>query len=129
MEMIPPGSTALAPGELRRRCDPAQLAFATTAELEPLDVAPGQARAAQAIDFGVGMRREGYNLFAMGPEGAGRHSLVRRRLRSWPPEFGNSCATESVPLEEGAQAVADLEVAFVHFESVHGVLTEVVSSG
>jgi lon-related putative ATP-dependent protease len=82
MEMIPPAPAlaGLAPGELRRRCDPAQLAFATTAELDPLDGAPGQARAAQALEFGVGMRREGYNLFAMGPEGYGRHSMVRQRL-------------------------------------------------
>lgn len=82
MDMIPPGSTALAPSLLRRRCDPGRLPFATTAELEPLEDAPGQGRAAQAIDFGVGIRREGYNLFAMGPEGAGRHSLVRRRLEA-----------------------------------------------
>ncbi|MGE3572015.1 MAG: Lon protease family protein, partial [Burkholderiales bacterium] len=65
---------------LRRRCDPARLAFATTDELEPLPGAPGQARAEAALGFGVGMRREGYHLFAMGPEGYGRHSLVRARL-------------------------------------------------
>ena len=75
MEMAP-----LAPQALRRRCDPARLAFATTAELEVLGTAPGQARALDAIEFGVGMRREGYNLFAMGPEGAGRHTAVRSRL-------------------------------------------------
>jgi lon-related putative ATP-dependent protease len=80
MEMIPPGPRALAPDLLRRACDPAQLGFQTTAELTPLDGAPGQGRAAQAIEFGVGMRHEGYNLFAMGPEGSGRRSLVRRRL-------------------------------------------------
>jgi lon-related putative ATP-dependent protease len=91
MEMIPPAPAlaGLAPSELRRRCDPAQLGFATTEELEPLDGAPGQARAAQALEFGVGMRREGYNLFAMGPEGYGRHSMVRRHLeehaRNMPP--------------------------------------------
>ncbi len=82
MEMIPPGTAlaGLAPGELRRRCDALQLGFATTAELDPLDGTPGQARAAQALEFGVGMRREGYNLFAMGPEGYGRHSMVRQHL-------------------------------------------------
>jgi lon-related putative ATP-dependent protease len=80
MDMITPGSLALAPALLRRRCDAAGLGFASTAELEPLEAAPGQARATQALEFGVGMRREGYNLFAMGPEGSGRHSLVRRYL-------------------------------------------------
>jgi len=84
-------SATLSPGQLRRRCDPSRLGFATTAELQPLEGAPGQARAEGALDFGVGMRREGYHLFAMGPEGYGRHSLVRARLqaeagRREPPE-------------------------------------------
>jgi len=65
---------------LRRRCDPAALGFATTAELEGLAAVPGQARAEGALAFGLAMRREGYHLFVMGPEGYGRHSLVRTRL-------------------------------------------------
>jgi lon-related putative ATP-dependent protease len=67
---------------LRRRCDPERLGFATTAELEPGRETLGQARALEAIELGVGMRREGYNLFAMGPEGLGRHTLVRGRLEA-----------------------------------------------
>jgi lon-related putative ATP-dependent protease len=73
---------ALAPEELRRACDASQLGFRTTADLQPVDGPPGQARALQAIEFGVGMAREGYNLFAMGPEGYGRHTLVRRHLEA-----------------------------------------------
>ncbi|MDH3318300.1 MAG: AAA family ATPase [Betaproteobacteria bacterium] len=65
---------------LRRRCDPQRLGFATTAALQGLERAPGQARAESSLAFGIGMRREGYHLFAMGPEGYGRHSLVRARL-------------------------------------------------
>ena len=71
-------SASLPADSLRRRCDPAQFEFATTAELEGLETALGQSRAQGAIEFGVGMRREGYNLFAMGPEGIGRRTLVRR---------------------------------------------------
>ena len=84
MDMAPPASARhlLLPAQLRRRCDAAQLGFVTTAELEPLEAAPGQARATAAIEFGIGMRREGYNVFAMGPEGIGRHSLVRRHLEA-----------------------------------------------
>jgi lon-related putative ATP-dependent protease len=83
MDAAPPAPLrALSPAELRRRCDPARLAFATTAELEGLEGAPGQARAVQALEFGVGMQREGYNLFAMGPEGYGRHTLVLQRLEA-----------------------------------------------
>ena len=67
---------------LRRRCDPERLPFATTAELEAAHETLGQRRALDAIELGIGMRREGYNLFAMGPEGLGRHTLVRSRLEA-----------------------------------------------
>jgi predicted ATP-dependent protease len=67
---------------LRRRCDPERLPFATTAELEAGPETLGQGRALEAIELGIGMRREGYNLFAMGPEGLGRHTLVRNRLET-----------------------------------------------
>jgi len=50
--------------------------------VQGLEDTPGQARAEDALAFGVGMRREGYHLFAMGPEGYGRHSLVRSRLEA-----------------------------------------------
>jgi len=82
MTALPVPAVALEPSQLRRSCDAARLQFKTTAELEPLEGAPGQARAAQALEFGVGMRREGYNLFAMGPEGYGRHSLVLQHLEA-----------------------------------------------
>jgi lon-related putative ATP-dependent protease len=72
----------LPPERLRRRCDPARFAFATTAELEGARETLGQRRALEAIELGLGMRREGYNLFAMGPEGLGRHTLVRERLEA-----------------------------------------------
>jgi predicted ATP-dependent protease len=67
---------------LRRRCDPERLPFATTAELEAVREPLGQGRALEAIELGIGMRCEGYNLFAMGPEGLGRHTLVRGRLEA-----------------------------------------------
>jgi len=88
-----PPPLPLPPGALRRRCDAAALGFASTAQLQPLESLPGQARAEAALAFGVGMRREGYHLFAMGPEGYGRHSLVRARLeaeaarREAPPDW------------------------------------------
>ena len=57
-----------------------QLPFDSTETLEPLEGFPGQERASEAICFGIGMRHEGYNLFAVGPPGSGRHSLVRTFL-------------------------------------------------
>ena len=83
MEMRSPlPAGALAPARLRRRCDPATFPFATTAELADVSVTVGQTRALGAIEFAVGMQSEGYNLFAMGPEGLGKHTLVRSRLEA-----------------------------------------------
>ena len=68
--------------ELGHRCDARQFAFATTDELEDLGVIPGQERAIEAIELAVGIEREGYNLFVMGPAGCGRHTLVRQRIQA-----------------------------------------------
>lgn len=76
---------ALAAAELRRSCDPAQLAFATSDELADFSEALGQVRAVEAIRFGIGMPRDGYNLFAMGPEGLGRRTIVRGFLEQAAP--------------------------------------------
>ena len=66
--------------ELRRSCDLAQLGFTTTAELPDSPLVLGQDRAVAAIQFGIGMRRGGYNVFALGPTGAGKLAIVRRFL-------------------------------------------------
>jgi predicted ATP-dependent protease len=71
---------ALKPAQLLRRCDPAALGFNTTDELEPLDGAIGQERAAAAIELAIGVQAEGYNLYVMGPPASGRHTLVRRAI-------------------------------------------------
>lgn len=72
----------LLPEELARRCEPAALGFDTTDALEPLGEPLGQARALEALRFGIGIRHEGYNLFAMGPEGAGKQTAVRAVLEA-----------------------------------------------
>ena len=70
----------LAPPQLRRRCDLSTAGFATTDDLQEPDGILAQARAVEAIRFGIGMRSDGYNLFAMGPDGHGRHTTVRNLL-------------------------------------------------
>ena len=72
----------LSPEQLRWTCDPASLGFETTAELEPVGDVVGQPRAVAALEFGVGMDRQGYNLFCFGPPGAGKHSIVRDHIVS-----------------------------------------------
>jgi lon-related putative ATP-dependent protease len=63
---------------LYRRCDPNQFDFETTAELEDLTKVIGQSRAVEAIQFGIGIEREGYNIFALGPTGTGKRSLINQ---------------------------------------------------
>lgn len=82
----PSASHALEPQALRRTCDPAGLAFGTTQDLEDFADVLGQSRAVEAIRFAVGMERDGYNLYAMGPEGIGRHTIVRRHLEQRAPQ-------------------------------------------
>lgn len=72
----------LDPSLLYRQCDPALLTFDTTAELEDLSEIVGQARAMEAIRFGVAVSHDGYNVFVLGPAGAGHYSLLRKELES-----------------------------------------------
>lgn len=72
----------LAPKLLCQHCDPGLFSFETTADLEDLADIIGQMRAVDAIQFGVGIRRDGYNIFVLGPSGSGRYSLVRKELES-----------------------------------------------
>ncbi len=70
-------------------CDPATLPFQTTAEMHPLEAVFGQERAVRSIEFALGMTGSGYNLYAAGPDGIGKSSIVetflRRRAAQLPP--------------------------------------------
>jgi lon-related putative ATP-dependent protease len=70
----------LAPAQLCAHCDPGQFAFQTTDELEDLAQVLGQARAIEALRFGIGIQRSGYNLFVLGAPGTGRYTVVRQFL-------------------------------------------------
>jgi lon-related putative ATP-dependent protease len=76
----------VAPDDLYRRCDPDGLGFETTAEVEPLDVTVGQDRALNAMQFGLEIRSDGYNLFVAGPPGTGRNSTLRATVRRMAAE-------------------------------------------
>ena len=56
----------LPPSALCRRCDPGSFAFATTADLADVPGIIGQERAEEAVRFAIGIRRYGYNLYALG---------------------------------------------------------------
>ncbi len=65
---------------LRRACDPRVFKFKTTAELEPLHGTVGQDRAVSAMDFGLSIEAEGFNVFVSGPPGTGRTTELRIQL-------------------------------------------------
>jgi lon-related putative ATP-dependent protease len=73
-------SQPLSPEQLCAPCDPGQFGFATTNELEDIEGIIGQARALDAVRFGVGMQSEGFNLYVLGPPGTGKHTAVQRYL-------------------------------------------------
>ncbi|MGZ5139981.1 MAG: AAA family ATPase [Burkholderiales bacterium] len=66
----------LDPAALCRRFDVTQLEFETTASVEEVPLLFGQARAVDAMRLAVGMEREGYNVFVMGPPGVGKRTLA-----------------------------------------------------
>ncbi len=84
-------ATSLSANSLFRRCDPERLGFETTEELEALDEPLGQDRAVEAIQFAIGIRHHGYNLFVIGPTGMGKHRFVRRFLDSQAKEEPVPC--------------------------------------
>ncbi|MDR3466853.1 MAG: ATP-binding protein [Xanthobacteraceae bacterium] len=91
---------------LYRRTDLSNIAFQTTAELEPIDGLVGQARALDAVRFGTQVDKAGFNLFVIGPAGAHMQDAVRAVLadqaetRSSPPDwvYVNNFAEPDRPL-------------------------------
>ena len=67
--------------KLRWTCDPGQFDFTTTADLPDLVDAVGQERALRSIEFGLGVRETGFNLYISGQTGTGRTSTIRNLLR------------------------------------------------
>lgn len=82
----------LSPQTLRPRCEPGQFAFNTTAELETLEEILGQERALDALNFGMSIEHEGYNLYVIGQPGVGKYSVVRRILEK-------QAASKSTPVD------------------------------
>lgn len=78
--MPAPEHAPLPDHDLRRRVDPSSLGFASTAELEPAVGLIGQERALKAIEFGVTMDSQDFNIFVLGPPASGKSTAVRSYL-------------------------------------------------
>ncbi|MGJ3253154.1 MAG: Lon protease family protein [Elainellaceae cyanobacterium] len=68
--------------QLYHRCRPELFEFETTQDVEPLVQILGQPRAVEAVEFGTSINRQGYNIFALGPPGTGKRSLIRQYLET-----------------------------------------------
>lgn len=78
--MTETATSSLQPDRLRRSCDPKNLGFDTTAEIEPLRESVGQDLAMRAVRFGLDVDHPGYNIFALGLPGSGRTTMIRQLL-------------------------------------------------
>lgn len=66
--------------QLRNQLDIKMLGFTSTKYLKPMDDFLGQERAREALAFGIGIKSHGYNMYAMGPSGIGKFSLIKTVL-------------------------------------------------
>lgn len=71
----------LSPEDLIWICDPAQFEFRSTEELPPLEGTIGQDRALTALEFGLGIQNDGFNIFILGEPGTGRSSTIKKMLQ------------------------------------------------
>ncbi len=72
--------TALNYKLLRKKLNSEKLNFETTDEINSIIHYVGQERAQAALFFGIGIKGEGYNLYAMGPSGLGKRSIISMLL-------------------------------------------------
>jgi predicted ATP-dependent protease len=70
----------ITPEQLRWQCDPALFDFDCTKDLAPLREFIGQERATRAIEFGLSMDHDGYNIYVAGLTGTGKTSMVKTYL-------------------------------------------------
>lgn len=71
----------LQPEELFRRCDPAAMQFNSTDDLVFHDgTTIGQDKALAALDFGLSLSSEGFNIFALGESGTGKMRAIKLLL-------------------------------------------------
>jgi len=84
-----PGNTFSVPfADLRNACDSLALEFERSDQLPAGKPYLGQQRAIDAIEFGIRMKRDGYNLFVLGPNGSHRHGLAEELARERAKEQG-----------------------------------------
>ena len=68
--------------DLKLTCDSKIFDFTTTDELEPIITGIGQERGIKALEFGLNVDSNGYNLYIEGPYGVGKTSYTKNALKT-----------------------------------------------
>ena len=80
-----PMPAELPPDQLRWVCDPNQLPFETTRDVDPATAVLGQQTARDALSFGIQCDAPGQNIYVRGPRGTGRIRMVHQLLKELAP--------------------------------------------
>ena len=72
----------LAAEQVRHRCDPAQFNCNSTEDLTPKEGIIGQDRALSALNFGLNILKQGFNIYVSGPSGTGRTTAIKSFLEA-----------------------------------------------
>jgi lon-related putative ATP-dependent protease len=72
--------TELTADKVYKTCDSDDLGCDTSQELTALETIVGQDRAIRAMQFGLGIKEKGFNIYVSGMTGTGRTTAVRRYL-------------------------------------------------
>jgi len=103
----------LKPEELTSPCNVKDFTFETTSDLTPLKGIIGQERAVEALNFGLRMKKKGYNIYIAGLSGTGRSSYsnsITERLAEEMPKpndwvyvynFNNADRPKALCMEPG----------------------------
>ncbi len=71
----------LKPQELRWICDIEELKSVISGEVTEELVSTAQPRAKRAVEFGLEIESDGFNIFVAGPEGIGKRTLIMEKVR------------------------------------------------
>ncbi|MFQ5471808.1 MAG: Lon protease family protein [Dehalococcoidia bacterium] len=90
-------SLRVPPEELRLEYDSSQLGFECTDELVPLSEFVGQDRAVRSLQFGLGLKKPGYNIFVTGLSGTGKATAILEYIKR---RLDDQAATGDVPVPD-----------------------------
>lgn len=95
--------------EVRRTCPLEILPFETTDELKPVAGIIGQERAVRSMEFGLQVRRDGYNIFMVGPSGTGKLTYaqtITKQIAATEPVPADWCYVNNFEHPDQAVAIA-----------------------